>query len=68
MINQNRSGNPVTLSWPADHIAWRLQAQTNSIAVGLSSNWFNVANSIATNQITFALDSVATVFFCLVYP
>ena len=30
------------LSWPWDHTGWRLQAQTNSLAIGLGTNWFNV--------------------------
>jgi len=28
------SGNTLTLSWPADHTGWRLQAQTNSLNHG----------------------------------
>jgi len=63
------SGGLLTLSWPADHTGWRLQAQTNSISVGLSNNWFNVPNSIATNQMTFTLDPAGgCVFYRLVYP
>lgn len=58
-----------TLSWPADHIGWRLQVQTNSIAVGLGINWLNVPNSIATNQMTFTVDPASgCVFYRLVYP
>ena len=60
---------PHALSWPADHIGWRLQAQTNSISVGLGTNWLDVPNSIATNQMTFTLDPTAgCVFYRLVYP
>ncbi len=32
------SGNQLTLSWPTDHIGWQLQAQTNSISVGINTN------------------------------
>ena len=57
------------LSWPADHIGWRLQVQTNSLSVGLSTNWRDVPNSTATNQMTFSLDPAAgCVFYRLVYP
>ncbi|MEY4916604.1 MAG: hypothetical protein RL616_517, partial [Verrucomicrobiota bacterium] len=28
------SGNTLTLSWPADHTGWRLQAQTNDLSTG----------------------------------
>jgi len=58
-----------TLSWPADHIGWRLQTQTNPVSVGLSTNWLDVPNSTSTNQMTFTLDLAAgCVFFRLVYP
>ena len=68
-MNNNRSGNLLTLSWPADHVGWRLQAQTNASNVGLGTNWFNVPNSIATNQMTFAIDPTAgCVFYRMVYP
>jgi autotransporter-associated beta strand protein len=63
------SSQCLTLSWPADHIGWRLQAQTNSISAGLGANWLDVPNSVATNQMTFTLDPAAScVFYRLVYP
>jgi autotransporter-associated beta strand protein len=63
------SWNLLTLSWPADHLGWRLQAQTNSNPAGLSSNWFNVPGSASTNEMTFTLDPTAgSVFYQLVYP
>ena len=52
-----------------DHIGWRLQAQTNSVPAGLGTNWFDVPNSTATNQMAFTLDpGVGSVFYRLVYP
>src|SRR5213592_1576298 len=61
------SSQCLTLSWPADHIGWRLQAQTN--AYGLGTNWSEVPNSIATDQMTFTLDPSAGCVFCrLAYP
>jgi len=56
----------LTLSWPADHIGWRLQSQTNSLS---PTNWFDVSNSIATNQIIFSIDpTLGSVFYRLIYP
>jgi autotransporter-associated beta strand protein len=55
-MSNNRSESLLSFSWPADHIGWRLQAQTNSNGVGLSTNWFNVPNSFVTNQMSFVLD------------
>jgi fibronectin-binding autotransporter adhesin len=66
-MDSSRSGNQLMLSWPADHIGWRLQAQTN--ATGLSTNWFNVPNAILTNQMSVTLDPTGRcVFYRLVYP
>lgn len=63
------NGNELTLSWPADHTGWRLQAQTNSVAEGLGSNWADVPDSTTTNLMTFPLDpSVGSVFYRLIYP
>ena len=60
---------PVTLSWPADHIGWRLQMQTNAASVGITSNWVDVPNSVRTNRITFTIDpTLGSAFYRLVYP
>jgi autotransporter-associated beta strand protein len=68
-MSNNRSGNLLSFSWPADHIGWRLQAQTNSSSVGLGNNWFNVPSSIVTNLMAFTLDpTVGCVFYRLVFP
>jgi hypothetical protein len=50
------SGNTLTLSWPTNS-GWTLQAQTNALSVGLSTNsanWFDVPNSslVTTTNIT----------------
>jgi fibronectin-binding autotransporter adhesin len=63
-ITQTLSASLLTFSWPVDHIGWRLQAQTNS----LGTNWLDIPNSIATNQITFTRDpTVGSVFYRLIY-
>jgi hypothetical protein len=57
------------LSWPLDHIGWRLQAQTNSLGVGLSTNWFTVPGSTSTNRVIVPIDAASpTAFFRLLYP
>lgn len=63
------SGNQYQLSWPVSHTGWRLEAQTNSLNVGLSSNWSTVTGSTATNQISVPINPAhGSVFFRLVYP
>jgi hypothetical protein len=59
------SGNTLKLSWPSDHIGWRLQAETNSLSAG---NWFDVAGSSTTNQIFIPIVTAnKAVFYRLAY-
>ena len=68
-LNFQMNGNQLQLSWPADHLGWRLQIQTNSLADGIGTNWVTVPNStniISTNVIMSATNG--SVFFRLIYP
>ena len=68
-IRVQTGGNQLALSWPADHIGWRLQIQTNNSPAGLSTNWVTWPNSHVTNQVFLPLDqALGTVFLRLVYP
>jgi autotransporter-associated beta strand protein len=59
------SGN-LTLAWPEDHLGWALQAQTNNLNVGLSTNWFTLPETTVTNQITVPINPLnGSVFFRL---
>lgn len=63
------SGNQMHLSWPQDHLGWRLQIQTNALSQGLLANWATVANStnvISTNLVITPANGA--VFLRLVYP
>ena len=66
------SGTNLTLSWPADHIGWRLLTQTNNLANGISGNmndWGTVANSASTNLVTIPINPTKpTEFYRLIYP
>ncbi len=62
-------GGVLTLAWPADHVGWRLQAQTNSLTTGLGTSWVEVPGSTATNRLSSPIDlSNGSVFYRLVYP
>ena len=62
------SGNQLTLSWPADHTGWTLQAQTNSLSAGLGTNWVNVPNSTSINHVVVPIVSTnSSVFYRLFY-
>ena len=68
-ITSTVSGNVLTLSWPSGYTGWRLLQQTNSLNVGLGTNWTIVPNSTATNSfsITNSLTTPAA-FYELNYP
>jgi len=62
-------GSNLTLSWPADHIGWHLQSQTNSLVTGLGTNWVDVAGASATNQVIIPVNAAnGSVFFRMIYP
>jgi autotransporter-associated beta strand protein len=62
------SGGQLTLSWPADHTGWTLQAQTNNLNVGLTGTWHDIAGSTTTNQMSFSVDRTKpTVFYRMKY-
>jgi hypothetical protein len=57
------------LAWPGDHTGWSLQAQTNSLSVGLKPTWTTVAGSSVTNEFFMPINKTnSTVFFRMIYP
>jgi len=61
--------NTLQLDWPADHIGWILQTQTNSPGDPISSQWFPILGSSAINHVDLTLDRAnSSVFFRLVAP
>jgi polygalacturonase len=68
-LNFQASGNQLQLSWPVDHIGWRLQIQTNSLDKGLDFSWVTVPNSTNTTSANILIDpSNGSVFLRLIYP
>lgn len=68
-ITFSASGNTLSLAWPADHLGWILQSQTNSLTVGISGNWADVAGSasVTSTNVTI-IPSNPTVFYRLRHP
>ena len=59
-------GSTLTLNWPSGQ-GWRLQAQTNSLATGLGTNWVNVTG--AAPPVPVSPNSAnGNVFYRLVWP
>jgi hypothetical protein len=69
LFNFAVNNGQIQLGWPQDHTGWSLQAQTNSLGGGISTNWVIVPASTLTNQMTFPIGLTnGSVFFRLVYP
>ena len=63
------SGSQLQLSWPQDHLGWRLEIQTNDLTSGLSTNWATVPNSTNVTAVSIAISPTnGSVFLRLVYP
>jgi len=61
--------NGLQFNWPADHLGWRLEAETNAPGAGIGANWGTVPGSTLTNQVSVPLNNVnGSVFYRLVYP
>jgi len=62
-ITVGASSNTLTISWPADHIGWTLQAQTNGLSSG---QWFDLPGSGVVNAVVTTLDQgIPSVFYRL---
>ena len=68
-ITSSVVGSTLHLAWPADHTGWTLEAQTNTLSVGLSTNWVRIPGSSASNQLSVPIvPGNGSVFYRLVYP
>ena len=68
-IGFSETGGQIQLNWPADHMGWQLQSQTNSLGVGLGTNWVFVTGSDQVNQSPVSPNVTnGAVFFRLVRP
>ena len=63
------SNGQMRLSWPQDHLGWRLQIQTNNLSAGLSTNWATVPSSTNVNATNLLINPTnGAVFLRLAYP
>ncbi len=62
------ANNNLSISWPADHVGWMLQVQTNDLNAGLGTNWISIPSSAGETQFTAPLDAGnSSVFYRLIY-
>src|SRR5262249_24841697 len=59
------SGDHMQLSWPQDHLGWRLQYDTNLA----DTNWITLPNSTNVISTNITVDpSSGSLFFRMIYP
>jgi len=62
-ITASASSNTLTVSWPADHIGWTLQVQTNGLGSG---QWFDLPGSDVVNAVVLPINpATPSVFYRL---
>jgi fibronectin-binding autotransporter adhesin len=63
------NGGNLNISWPPSHQGWVLQAQTNSLAVGIATNWTDIPGTASVTSTNIAINPAnPTVFFRLRSP
>jgi autotransporter-associated beta strand protein len=66
-VTASFDGSTLELSWPSDHVGWRVE--TNAVSVDDSNSWFTLSGSATTNQVFLPLDPTRDhIFFRLVFP
>lgn len=56
------------LSWPSSYTGYQLQAETNSLSVGITNDWVNMSGSTTTNMVSFPINITnGSVFYRLIY-
>ena len=62
------SGGNLNLSWPTNYLGWSLQAQTNSLGTGLSTNWVTIPGTESVTATNFpAVLTNGAVFYRMFY-
>ncbi len=68
-ITVSVSGQTLSLSWPADHLGWILQVQTNNLITGLGTNWVDVPGSGSSTSAVITINPTnPSVFYRLRHP
>ena len=68
-ITSSVSGSTLSLSWPATHLGWILQGQTNNLSTGITATWTDISGTAAVTSTNLTIDPLnPTVFFRLRHP
>ncbi len=69
VLTNSVSGGVVTFTWPADHLGWSLEAQTNKLTTGLGTNWVIIPGTANVTSTNFPImQTNSAVFYRLILP
>ena len=60
------SGGNLSLSWPTDHLGWRVE--TNAVSLAATNSWFTYPGSSSVTNLTIPIGTAGHVFFRMAYP
>ena len=68
VLTNSVSGGVLYFAWPADHLGWTLQAQTNSVGTGLGTNWVTIPGTASVTSTNYPVNPAnGSVFYRLIY-
>jgi len=68
ILNYSVGSGILTLSWPLNYLGWSLQVQTNSLTVGINTNWFTLPGSEMVTSTNYGMNGTnGAVFYRLIY-
>jgi hypothetical protein len=68
-ITSSVSGSTLTISWPATHLGWILQSQTNALNIGLGTNWQDIAGTASVTSTNLSIaPATPSSFYRLRHP
>jgi len=67
-VSYSINGGQMKVTWPANYTGWILQAQTNPVTVGISTNWVDVPGTASLDTMSFPISVTNCVFFRMRHP
>jgi hypothetical protein len=66
LTNSVVGGTNLNISWPTTHLGYQLQVQTNTLAVGIDTNWYPILGTETNTSYSAPIDVAnPTVFYRL---
>ncbi len=68
-LSYSVNGSTLNISWPATHLGWILQQQTNALTVGISTNWVDIQGTATGTSLAVGINTnTPAAFYRLRHP